>query len=511
MSTKANGNGQMTTADVEEVDVVTVGGRIAGGAAAIAFASRGRSVICLDRMKFPSNIVSTHGCLPAHVREFQLSGFLDRVLASEPPPLRYVLFADGHGELRMPAVPCEGVDFGICMARPELDTHIQDHAASLGAQIRDRCNVTEIVWENGRAVGVRYTDMATREKREIRAKLVIGADGYRGHFAHWVGKGVPYRQSDNARGNFYWYLKDPKEGTIWRNILSLWRAGRVQGLTVPMPRGMLSVQICLPVEDIPAARKDPLATWEQALSENRRLAERVAGAELVPDDLRREHLPENGWIAVTDQTSYFRESTGPGWAMAGDAGHFKDPLVGQGIRDGLRYGRFLGEMTADVLDDPTHLDATLGDWEARRNEECRITYHWGNLAGRNEPDVDPLFSGIIRALNDANPEKTLSGVFSRAYPYYDATPLPATLNAIRRALSRPGADRKRVLKAALNEMKIELDVRSETKVHRGRHISRVGRSEDARPGGLPLGTSSPSGQRAPSGAAAQREKVKVGA
>ena len=48
--------------------------------------------------------------------------------------------------------------------------------------------------------------------------------------------------------------------------------------------------------------------------------------------------------------SYFRRSPGPGWALPGDAGHFKDPVTAQGIRDALRFGRLLGEAAAPVLD-----------------------------------------------------------------------------------------------------------------------------------------------------------------
>src|SRR5207248_777077 len=30
---------------------------------------------------------------------------------------------------------------------------------------------------------------------------------------------------------------------------------------------------------------------------------------------------------------YFREASGPGWVLVGDAGHFKDPAAGRGIGD----------------------------------------------------------------------------------------------------------------------------------------------------------------------------------
>jgi 2-polyprenyl-6-methoxyphenol hydroxylase-like FAD-dependent oxidoreductase len=94
-------------------------------------------------------------------------------------------------------------------------------------------------------------------------------------------------------------------------------------------------------------------------------------------------------IGATDLSSYFRRSSGPGWALPGDAGHFKDPITAQGIRDALRFGRLLGETTAAVLDDPARLDPTLAAWERRRDDECRETYEWTNFVARAAP-VGPL-------------------------------------------------------------------------------------------------------------------------
>lgn len=35
--------------------------------------------------------------------------------------------------------------------------------------------------------------------------------------------------------------------------------------------------------------------------------------------------------------SFFRESAGPGWALVGDAGQFKDPTLGQGMTDAFGH------------------------------------------------------------------------------------------------------------------------------------------------------------------------------
>ena len=52
-------------------------------------------------------------------------------------------------------------------------------------------------------------------------------------------------------------------------------------------------------------------------------------------------------LRSTGSTSaFYRRSSGPGWALAGDSGHFKDPVIGQGMRDAMRFGRILAEGPA---------------------------------------------------------------------------------------------------------------------------------------------------------------------
>ena len=99
----------------------------------------------------------------------------------------------------------------------------------------------------------------------------------------------------------------------------------------------------------------------------------------------------------------------PGGRSRGDAGHFKDPVTGQGMRDAMFAGRTLGEVLAANLDDPAAIDHATRMWEFERDLECLPAYHFatptracvasrrhsGELvreAGRNEePDITDLF------------------------------------------------------------------------------------------------------------------------
>ena len=58
---------------------------------------------------------------------------------------------------------------------------------------------------------------------------------------------------------------------------------------------------------------------------------------------------------------YLRRAAGPGWALVGDAGYFKDPLTAHGISDALRDAEFLSRAVVDGGPD------ALRDYERTRD------------------------------------------------------------------------------------------------------------------------------------------------
>jgi 2-polyprenyl-6-methoxyphenol hydroxylase-like FAD-dependent oxidoreductase len=75
-------------------------------------------------------------------------------------------------------------------------------------------------------------------------------------------------------------------------------------------------------------------------------------------------------------TGYMRESAGPGWALAGDAGHFKDPAPGQGIGDAFRQAEALAPaILAGLQGADAELDASVAAW-ARWRDRDAMPAHW---------------------------------------------------------------------------------------------------------------------------------------
>ncbi|MGC1151694.1 FAD-dependent oxidoreductase [Mycobacterium sp.] len=90
----------MPTGAIETVDVVIVGARCAGTAAAVPLARAGRAVVLLDKTRFPADTMSTHVLVPNGVQELQHMGALRNILALGPAKTKYLTLNDGDLEIR---------------------------------------------------------------------------------------------------------------------------------------------------------------------------------------------------------------------------------------------------------------------------------------------------------------------------------------------------------------------------------------------------------------------------
>jgi flavin-dependent dehydrogenase len=441
----------------EDADVVVVGGRIAGCATAIPLARAGRRVIVLERGRAGSNSLSTHGLWPGGVGELSKLGALERVLELDPPKVRwYVLHHLGY-TIKQLLRPVDGFDYVICVARPQLDTALIETAREAGAEVREQTRVTELMWAGDRVAGVRCTPTSGGEPTEIRAALVVGADGRRSTVAELVGEATPYRGSKNHRGFAYWYMDDPHAGTEWRHTLPLWRVGTTASLVLPMPENRMCVALMGPVADLPRFRADPVEMWERVLRESRHLAARVAGA-----------TNASRMFVAADLTSFFRRSSGPGWALAGDAGHFKDPVLAQGMRDAMEFGRRLGETAAPLLDSPADLDVALRDWEHARDRACLPMYHFANretCIAAQQPAIVEAFRMFARQGETSE----MADMFSRVIRPDELLTPGRGIRWLTGALMRPGADRRLILGQASHD--IPIDVATGIERARGRFRS----------------------------------------
>ena len=93
---------------------------------------------------------------------------------------------------------------------------------------------------------------------------------------------------------------------------------------------------------------------------------------------------------------FFRHAHGPGWALVGDAGYFKDPITAHGITDALRDAALL----ASAIDAGS--DAALADYQEQRDAasldvfeatDAIASFNW------NLTTVRPLHEALSRAMS----------------------------------------------------------------------------------------------------------------
>jgi flavin-dependent dehydrogenase len=431
----------------ERADAVVVGARCAGSAAAIALARGGRRVVAIDRARFPSDTLSTHMLWPGGVVELKRLGALERVEALGAPHLPEGLAAwDGH-EIRGGYTPIDGIDYALCVRRPGFDAALVATARAAGAEVRERCVARALLCRNGRVAGVRYRDAGGSE-RELHAPLVIGADGRRSLIARELEIEAPGLAQDSGRGCYFAYWEDAQPR--WRGLAAQWRHDEELVTAFPCDGGLVMVLLMPPVERGGAFKRDLEGEYERTVAAVPALAARLAGCRRRT---KVRHTPMT--------TSYFRRSAGPGWALAGDAGHFKDPVTAQGIRDAMRFGRLLGEAVVPHLGDERALDGALTGWERRRDRECLEAYQWTNLVGRAET-MNPIEAELYRvAAGDRKLARSFLDVFARTIPPAEVMTLRRLVGLTARALTRGRANRVEALRIAWRELRAGIARRAE--------------------------------------------------
>ena len=157
----------------------------------------------------------------------------------------------------------------------------------------------------------------------------------------------------------------------------------------------------LPQAEFGRARRDPWAAYLANIGQTApALRERLAGA-----------TPADRLYGTGDQQNFFRRAWGPGWVLAGDAGHQKDSINAQGIADAFLQADLLaGALTGDpagdpatVLGDCARLDTALARFAAERDSRLDLSYQTTLVMAALRPDPDRL--ELLRVIADS-PELT---------------------------------------------------------------------------------------------------------
>ena len=383
----------------EPYDVIVVGARCAGAPTAMLLARRGYRVLVVDRATFPSDTVSTHIVHPPGVAALQRWGLLAGLLASGCPPIDTYVF--NFGPITVSGAPgTVGSPVAYAPRRTVLDKLLVDAAAAAGAEVREGFTVAEIVRDDGRVTGIRGHGRDGRMVTE-RARVVVGADGWRSTVAEAVAPDV-YHQKPRIMALYYSY---------WSGLPM---SGRFECYVRP-ERGMAAwpsnddltvVMVGWPYAEFEANKSDVEGNFIKTLAMVPSFADRVAAG------TRQERF------AGMATSNAFSRPWGPGWALVGDAGFVKDPITGQGIQDAFRDAELAVTSLDATLGGVRSYDEAMAAYQAARDEQALPMYEYTCQLATLEPPPPDLVQLLtaIHGNQDAQDEfvRLNAGVVSPA-------------------------------------------------------------------------------------------------
>lgn len=329
-------------------DVIVVGGRAAGASTALLLARAGHRVLVLDRCRRGSDTLSTHALMRPGVLQLERWGLLDDLVAAGTPGQDRIVFH--YGDER---VDLEASRTLYAPRRTVLDPLLVAAAEHSGARFRFGMDVRGLLRDaSGRVIGVRARDEDGREV-DLRGTMTVGADGRRSRTASQVG--APVTRCGTAATAFvygYWTGVDTA-GYEWA-----FRPGTTGGLIPTNDDAVCVLAGVPPSRFLTELRGDLERGLRRVLAETTpELADRVAAG--------RRTGPVRGFPGMPGR---LRRPWGPGWALVGDAGHFRDPTTAHGITDALRDAELLAGALDDVLRGVCEEAVALARYEQVRDE-----------------------------------------------------------------------------------------------------------------------------------------------
>jgi geranylgeranyl reductase family protein len=316
-------------------DVVVAGAGPAGSAVAALLARAGFSVLLLDRSAFPRDKPCGEYTSPETCTVLDRLGALQAVEAAGGRRLRAMHLVSPTGTRFALEYSAPGVQAGhhvLATTRRVLDATLVDHARQCGAEVREKVKVESVVLHGGKAAGVVVRRPAGGSE-EIRARLVVGADGVHSAVVRSLGLAAPLRWPQNlglvARYRGYQGLGDWGEMHV---------SERGYAGLAPQTGGILNVGLVMPLRRARGIKLSATARFEDFALSFPRVAEVLKGAERVTT------VRGVGPIGARVKRCY-----GDGFLLVGDAAGFFDPFTGEGVYKALRGAELAASVAARAL------------------------------------------------------------------------------------------------------------------------------------------------------------------
>lgn len=314
-----------------DYDVIIIGAGPAGSTVSALLAEKGHRVLVLEREKFPRYHIG-ESLLPFTYQPLQRLGLIDRMKKSAFVKKYSVQFVSPSGRASLPFYFFNRYDRNSVaqtwqVLRSEFDQMLMENSRAKGAQIVEETTVKELIWDNGRVLGVSAQTKGLPSV-EYRAPLTLDCTGKEAFTA--------------VRNN--WRIKDP-----YLNKIAVWTyyegAKRDEGIDegattvayvpdkgwfwyIPQHNKMVSVGVVAEGKYLTRdGVKSPEAIFKREIEQNKWIKDHLAMGQSTGQ-----------YYLISEYSHHSKHCATEGLLLVGDAFAFLDPVFSSGVMLALKSG-----------------------------------------------------------------------------------------------------------------------------------------------------------------------------
>lgn len=335
-------------------DVAVIGGGPAGAALATFLSRAGHGCVIFEQAKFPRYHIG-ESLIPHTYGVLDRLGLLPQLRASDFPVKHSVRFVARNGKESAPFYFSETIPGERArtwqVERSRFDVMMLEHARTSGAEVREQTAVNQVLFENGRAVGVRLA-AGDGSHTDVTARVVVDASGRACLIGNQLGLKQPIGELRKASAWGYFRGGKRLPGIDAGETTIFLIPGGGWFWYIPLPDDIVSVGIVADPEHLFSQSDDMEKAFTREVKRCAPLAERLASAQ------------RTGPVRGIRHLAYLnRQTCGNGWVMIGDARAFLDPIYSSGLYLALGSAELAAQCIDEALKAGDVSAARLGAFE----------------------------------------------------------------------------------------------------------------------------------------------------